>query len=120
MGNIVIERGRGMGRDVHILYACEYLFSLFLRLLGLTPVILTKCVRPTELLVWTDTPLTYFINPWALIGIFWLLGLDFQLWLSTKVRLKIMIVNLKMYLNIINVTCGAITFTQQQWELKQK
>ena len=55
------------------------------RLLGLTPVIQTICTKPTQLLIWDDTPVTYFINPWALIGMFWILGSDFQLWLSTKV-----------------------------------
>ena len=67
------------------MYVCMYDSLSLYRLLGLTPVIQTICNKPTELLLWDDTPVTYFINPWALIGMFWILGSDFQLWLSTKV-----------------------------------
>ena len=61
----------------------------FYRLFGLTPIIETTCSRPTELLVWEATPTTFLINPWALIGLYWILGIDCQLWLTTPVSVSV-------------------------------
>ena len=65
--------------------SCYIIVSFTFRLFGLTPIIQTSCESASTLAVWSDTPLFYIINPWALLALYWVLGSDFQLWLSTPV-----------------------------------
>ncbi len=70
-----------------VYYVCVHFFFFF-RLFGLTPIIETSCLYgATSLLVWDEAPVSYIVNPWALLGLYWLLGTDCQLWLATPVML---------------------------------
>ena len=70
----VYERGRE-----------ESFSAIFFRLLGLTPLIQTKCDRPTELLVSADASSLAAVNTFALLFLLWLLCTDLRLWMTTPV-----------------------------------
>ena len=55
------------------------------RLFGLTPIIMTDCVRPTQLLLWPSLNYTMFLSPAFVFILYLLLATDFRMWMSTPV-----------------------------------
>jgi hypothetical protein len=68
-------------------------------LVGLTPIIKTDCLNPTQLHVWDDTPPEYYVYPLSLIVLLWILGIESQLWLSTPVS-YILLVTYNVFVSV--------------------
>ena len=62
---------------------CTYTYTH--RLFGLTPIIMTDCVRPTQLLLWPGLNYTMFLSPAFVFILYWLLATDFRMWMFTPV-----------------------------------
>lgn len=61
------------------------------RLFGLTPIIMTNCTRPTQLLLWPHLNYTVFLGPAFVFLLYWFLATDFRMWMFTPVSCHILL-----------------------------